>query len=52
MKNPRPQSGEEWFGQYKKIDTPTFIYEEFNPMVDDSYGECWVIHVQTWELYR
>ncbi|WP_226888898.1 hypothetical protein [Paenibacillus polymyxa] len=22
----------------KKIDTPTFIYEEFDPMVDDPYG--------------
>lgn len=39
VKNPGSrQSGEEWFGQYKKIDTPTFIYEEFDPMVDDPYG--------------
>jgi hypothetical protein len=22
-----------WFGQYKEIDTPTFIYEELDPMV-------------------
>ncbi|WP_246862828.1 hypothetical protein [Paenibacillus cellulosilyticus] len=38
VKNPSPRSGEEWFGSYKKIDTPTFIYEEFDPMVDDPYG--------------
>ncbi|OKP95396.1 hypothetical protein [Paenibacillus sp. P46E] len=39
VKNPGSRnSGEEWFGQYKKIDTPTFIYEEFDPMVDDPYG--------------
>jgi hypothetical protein len=38
VKHPRRQVGEEWFGQYKKIDTPTFIYEEFDPMVDDPYG--------------
>lgn len=39
VKNPGTrQTGEEWFGQYKKIDTPTFIYEEFDPMVDDPYG--------------
>ncbi|OMF37444.1 hypothetical protein BK133_05150 [Paenibacillus sp. FSL H8-0548] len=38
VKYPRRLSGEEWFGQYKKIDTPTFIYEEFDPMVDDPYG--------------
>ncbi|WP_243643887.1 hypothetical protein [Paenibacillus pinisoli] len=38
VKHPKRRSGEEWFGQYKKIDTPTFIYEEFDPMVDDPYG--------------
>ncbi|MEC0108159.1 hypothetical protein P4H27_14465 [Paenibacillus taichungensis] len=38
IKNPRPRSGEESFGQYKKIDTPTFIYREFDLMVDEPYG--------------
>jgi hypothetical protein len=38
VKNPRRNANEEWFGNYKKIDTPTFIYEEFGPMVDDPYG--------------
>ncbi|WP_025724055.1 hypothetical protein [Paenibacillus polymyxa] len=38
VKNPRRDANEEWFGNYKKIDTPTFIYEEFDPMVDDPYG--------------
>jgi hypothetical protein len=38
VKNSRPKSGENWFGQYKQIDTPTFIYEELDPMVDDPYG--------------
>lgn len=38
VKNPRMRPGEVWFGQYKQIDTPTFIYEEFDPMVDDPYG--------------
>ncbi|OMF39742.1 hypothetical protein [Paenibacillus peoriae] len=38
VKNPRRSANEEWFGNYKKIDTPTFIYEEFDPMVDDPYG--------------
>lgn len=38
VKHPKRRQGEEWFGQYKKIDTPTFIYEEFDPMVDDPYG--------------
>lgn len=38
VKNPHRKPGEEWFGNYKKIDTPTFIYEEFDPMVDDPYG--------------
>ncbi len=38
VKNPRMRQGENWFGQYKQIDTPTFIYEEFDPMVDDPYG--------------
>ncbi|QOH62422.1 hypothetical protein [Paenibacillus polymyxa] len=38
VKNPRRNANEEWFGNYKKIDTPTFIYEEFDPMVDDPYG--------------
>lgn len=38
VRNPLPLVGEEWFGNYKKIDTPTFIYEEFDPMVDDPYG--------------
>jgi hypothetical protein len=32
------QAQGEWFGQYKRIDTPTFIYEELDPMVDDPYG--------------
>ncbi|KAA8782521.1 hypothetical protein EC604_01490 [Paenibacillus amylolyticus] len=45
VKNPRPRSGEEWFGQYKKIDTPTFIYEEFDPMVDDPYGRTPILPV-------
>lgn len=38
VRNPMPRVGEEWFGSYKRIDTPTFIYEEFDPMVDDPYG--------------
>ncbi|MCR8656941.1 hypothetical protein [Paenibacillus endoradicis] len=38
VKHPKRRQGEEWFGLYKKIDTPTFIYEEFDPMVDDPYG--------------
>jgi hypothetical protein len=38
VKHGQRKQGEEWFGQYKKIDTPTFIYEEFDPMVDDPYG--------------
>ncbi|KAF6574986.1 hypothetical protein JDW19_04030 [Paenibacillus polymyxa] len=38
VKNPRRNPNEEWFGNYKKIDTPTFIFEEFDPMVDDPYG--------------
>jgi hypothetical protein len=38
VKNPRMRQGETWFGQYKRIDTPTFIYEELDPMVDDPYG--------------
>lgn len=38
VKNPRMKAGETWFGQYKQIDSPTFIYEEFDPMVDDPYG--------------
>lgn len=38
VKNPLRRANEEWFGNYKKIDTPTFIYEEFDPMVDDPYG--------------
>lgn len=45
VKNPHPKSGEEWFGQYKKIDTPTFIYEEFDPMVDDPYGRTPILPV-------
>jgi len=32
------QAPGEWFGQYKRIDTPTFIYEELDPLVDDPYG--------------
>lgn len=38
-------SNEEWFGQYKKIDTPTFIYEELDPMVDDPYGRTPILPV-------
>lgn len=46
VKNPgRRNQGEEWFGQYKKIDTPTFIYEEFDPMVDDPYGRTPILPV-------
>ncbi|MNC19373.1 hypothetical protein D3C75_673030 [compost metagenome] len=46
VKNPGSrQPGEEWFGQYKKIDTPTFIYEEFDPMVDDPYGRTPILPV-------
>ncbi|WAH35039.1 hypothetical protein [Alicyclobacillus dauci] len=37
--------GGEWFGQYKKIDTPTFIYEELDPMVDDPYGRSPILPV-------
>lgn len=35
----------EWFGQYKKIDTPTFIYEELDPFVDDPYGRSPILPV-------
>ncbi|UKS30055.1 hypothetical protein LOZ80_14400 [Paenibacillus sp. HWE-109] len=45
VKNPRMHQGEEWFGQYKKIDTPTFIYEELDPMVDDPYGRTPILPV-------
>jgi hypothetical protein len=45
VKNPRMKPGEEWFGQYKKIDTPTFIYEELDPMVDDPYGRTPILPV-------
>ena len=38
VKNGRALPNEVWFGQYKRIDTPTFIYEELDPMVDDPYG--------------
>jgi len=42
---PRMRPGEEWFGQYKKIDTPTFIYEELDPFVDDPYGRSPILPV-------
>lgn len=45
IKNPRMRQGETWFGQYKRIDTPTFIYEEFDPMVDDPYGRTPILPV-------
>jgi hypothetical protein len=45
VKNPRMQQGETWFGQYKQIDTPTFIYEELDPMVDDPYGRTPILPV-------
>ncbi|WP_440109416.1 hypothetical protein [Paenibacillus sp. QZ-Y1] len=45
VKNPRPRTGEEWFGQYKKIDTPIFIYEEFDPNIDDRYGRTPILPV-------
>lgn len=45
VKNPKMKPGEEWFGQYKKIDTPTFIYEELDPMVDDPYGRTPILPV-------
>jgi hypothetical protein len=32
------KQGEMWFGQFKEIDTPTFIYEKLAPMVDHPYG--------------
>jgi hypothetical protein len=37
--------GEKWFGQYKEIDTPTFIYEELDPLVDDPYGRTPILPV-------
>ncbi|MDK8182104.1 hypothetical protein [Paenibacillus sp. UMB4589-SE434] len=45
VKNPRMKQGETWFGQYKRIDTPTFIYEELDPMVDDPYGRTPILPV-------
>lgn len=45
VKNPKLKPGEEWFGQYKKINTPTFIYEEFDPMVDHPYGRTPILPV-------
>jgi hypothetical protein len=42
---PKMKPGEEWFGQYKKIDTPTFIYEELDPIVDDPYGRSPILPV-------
>lgn len=41
----RTDAGETWFGQYKLIDTPTFIYEELDPLVDDPYGRTPILPV-------
>ena len=35
----------EWYGQYKRIDTPLFIYEELDPFVDDPYGRSPILPV-------
>lgn len=46
VKQPRQRNpGEVWFGQYKQIDTPTFIYEELDPLVDDPYGRTPILPV-------
>jgi len=45
VKNPIRKNGETWFGNYKQIDTPTFIYEELDPMVDDPYGRTPILPV-------
>lgn len=46
VKHPRSRAGEEWFGQYKKIDAPTYIYKEFNHRVDDTYGQRPIVNLK------